>query len=80
MGIEFAALHGGHVGRLRTAGMLNGIFGQVQSRHIAQWQSVKVVEKTEEKMRAARSRSGEKAHFANELTVAFANGRVTTLK
>jgi len=34
-GRPLTPLHGGHVGLLCTAGMLNGIFGQGQSRHIA---------------------------------------------
>jgi len=35
-------------GLLCTAGMLNGIFGDGESRHIAHWQSVKLVDKSEE--------------------------------
>ena len=30
-------LHGGHVGLLCTAGMLNGVFGEGPERHIAHW-------------------------------------------
>ena len=60
--------------------MLNGIFGQGQSRHIAHWQSVKVVDKTEEQNEDGMLTIREKERFAKELTLAFANGRVTTLK
>jgi hypothetical protein len=75
-----APLRGGHVGLLCTAGMLNGIFGEGQSRHIAHWQSVKVVDKTEEQNEDGTLTIREKERFANKLTLAFANGRVTTLK
>ncbi|HVI08313.1 MAG TPA: DUF6094 domain-containing protein, partial [Candidatus Binatia bacterium] len=37
-GRPLTPLHGGHVGLLCTAGMLNGIFGEGESRHIAHWQ------------------------------------------
>ena len=33
----------GHVGRLCTAGLLNGVFGQGSDRHIARWRTVKSV-------------------------------------
>jgi hypothetical protein len=36
-------LHGGHVGLLCTAGLLNGVFAQGVDRHIARWRSVKHV-------------------------------------
>ena len=35
--------HGGHVGLLCTAGLLNGVFGYGEIRHIARWRSVKHV-------------------------------------
>jgi hypothetical protein len=73
-------LHGGHVGLLSTAGTLNGIFGQGQSWHIAHWQSAKVTDKTEEQNEDGTLTIREKERFANELTLAFANGRVTTVK
>jgi hypothetical protein len=47
-GRPLTPLHGGHVDLLCTAGMLNGIFGEGESRHIAHWQSVKLVDKSEE--------------------------------
>ena len=36
-GRPLTPLHGGHVGLLCTAGMLNGIFGEGEMRHIAHW-------------------------------------------
>jgi hypothetical protein len=60
--------------------MLNGIFGEGRCRHIAHWQSVKVVDRTEEQNEDDTLTIREKERFANELTLASANGRVTTLK
>jgi hypothetical protein len=42
-GRPITPLHGGHVGLLCTAGLLNGVFGQGDDRHIARWRSVKYV-------------------------------------
>src|SRR5258708_14837327 len=46
-GRPLTPLHGGHVGLLCTAGMLNGIFGDGETRHIAPCQSIKLVDKTQ---------------------------------
>ena len=42
-GRPITPLHAGHVGLLCTAGLLNGVFGQADERHIARWRSVKSV-------------------------------------
>ena len=47
-GRPLTPLHGGHVGLLCTAGMLNGIFGEGEARHIAHWRSVKFTDHWEE--------------------------------
>ena len=47
-GRPLTPLHGGHVGLLCTAGMLNGIFGEGEDRHIAHWRSVKFTDHWEE--------------------------------
>jgi len=60
------------VGLLCTAGLLNGIFGQGESRHIAHWQSVKLVDKTEEQSEDGTVTIREKERWANELNVALA--------
>ena len=78
-GRPLTPLHGGHVGLLCTAGMLNGIFGQGESRHIAHWQSVKVVDKSEEE-EDGKTIIREKERFSNELTLVFATGQVAILK
>jgi hypothetical protein len=78
-GRPLTPLHGGHVGLLCTAGMLNGIFGEGEERHIAHWQSVKLVDKSEEEEDEVIV-IREKERFSNELTVVFSTGEVTSLK
>jgi SAM-dependent methyltransferase len=78
-GRPLTPLHGGHVGLLCTAGMLNGIFGKGETRHIAHWQSVKLVDKSEEE-EDGKTIIREKERFSNELTVVFATGEIATLK
>jgi hypothetical protein len=48
IGGPITPLHGGHVGLLCTARLLNGVFGQSGERHIARWRSVKHVNEFEE--------------------------------
>jgi 16S rRNA G966 N2-methylase RsmD len=78
-GRPLTPLHGGHVGLLCTAGMLNGIFGEGENRHIAYWQSVKLVDKSEEEEDGATV-IREKERFSNELTVVFSTGEIASLK
>ena len=78
-GRPLTPLHGGHVGLLCTAGMLNGIFGEGETRHIAHWQSVKLVDKSEEE-EDGKTVIREKERFSNELTLVFCTGEIATLK
>jgi hypothetical protein len=78
-GRPLTPLHGGHVGLLCTAGMLNGIFGEGQTRHLAYWQSVKLVDKTEEE-EDGKTIIREKERFSNELTLVFCTGEIAVLK
>lgn len=78
-GRPLTPLHGGHVGLLCTAGMLNGIFGDGEARHIAHWQSVKLVDKSEEE-EDGKTIIREKERFSNELTLVFCSGEIVTLK
>src|SRR5271157_2100945 len=48
IGRPLTHLHSGHVGLLACSGLLNGIFGSGDERHIACWKAVKVIDKTEE--------------------------------
>jgi hypothetical protein len=78
-GRPLTPLHGGHVGLLCTAGMLNGIFGDGKSRHIAHWQSIKLVDKSEEE-EDGKTVIREKERFSNELTLVFSTGEIASLK
>ena len=78
-GRPLTPLHGGHVGLLCTAGMLNGIFGEGETRHISHWQSVKLVDKSEEE-EDGKTIIREKERFSNELTLVFCTGEIATLK
>jgi len=78
-GRPLTPLHGGHVGLLCTAGMLNGIFGEGETRHIAHWQSVKLVDKSEEE-EDGKTVIRERERFSNELTLVFTTGKIAVLK
>jgi SAM-dependent methyltransferase len=78
-GRPLTPLHGGHVGLLCTAGMLNGIFGEGEARHIAHWQSVKLVDKSEEE-EDGKTIIREKERFSNELTLVFSTGEIAVLR
>ena len=78
-GRPLTPLHGGHVGLLCTAGMLNGIFGDGEARHIAHWQSIKLVDTSEEE-EDGKTVIREKERFSNELTLVFCTGEITSLK
>jgi hypothetical protein len=41
-------LHEGHVALCAVSGMLNGVFGSKIDRHVAAWQAVKVIDRSEE--------------------------------
>jgi hypothetical protein len=77
-GRPITPLHGGHVGLLCTAGLLNGIFGDGEDRHIARWRSVKhmttfVEEDGDTQIIHHRER------WANELRLVYADGRTMKL-
>jgi tRNA1(Val) A37 N6-methylase TrmN6 len=77
-GRPITPLHGGHVGLLCTAGLLNGVFGQGEERHIARWRSVKhvttfVEEEGDTQVVHHRER------WANELRLVYSDGRTLKL-
>ena len=80
LGRPLTHLKPGHVGLLAVGGMLNGIFGSGNQRHISCWQAVKVVDKTTEEDEQGVITVREKERFSNELTLVFATGQVATLK
>ena len=79
-GRPLTPLHAGHVGLLACSGLLNGIFGCGDQRHIAFWQAVKIVDKTEEEDEKGIATVREKERFSNELTVVYSTGQVAVLK
>jgi hypothetical protein len=78
IGRPITPLHGGHVGLLCTAGLLNGVFGQGEERHIARWRSVKhVIEIHEEEGDTKIVRRQEK--WSNELRLLYVTGKAVKL-
>ncbi len=77
-GRPITPLHGGHVGLLCTAGLLNGVFGEGENRHIARWRSVKHVTTFVEEDGDAEI-IHHRERWTNELRVAYADGRVLKL-
>jgi hypothetical protein len=78
-GRPLTPLHGGHVGLLCTAGMLNGVFGEGEDRHIAHWRSVKFTDHWEEEEEDGTRILHERERFSHELTLVFSNGRTEIL-
>jgi hypothetical protein len=78
-GRPLTPLHGGHVGLLCTAGMLNGVFGEGEDRHIAHWRSVKFTDHWEEEQEDGTKILHDRERFSHELTLIFANGRTLVL-
>jgi len=78
-GRPLTPLHGGHVGLLCTAGMLNGVFGEGEDRHIAHWRSVKFTDHWEEDEEDGTKILHDRERFSHELTLVFANGRTQIL-
>ncbi|MFZ0296766.1 MAG: DUF6094 domain-containing protein [Candidatus Sulfotelmatobacter sp.] len=78
-GRPLTPLHGGHVGLLCTAGMLNGVFGEGEGRHIAHWRSVKFTDHWEEEEEDGTKILHDRERFSHELTLVFANGKTQIL-
>ena len=77
-GRPITPLHGGHVGLLCTAGLLNGVFGEGGGRHIARWRSVKhVTTFTEDDGDTQIVHHRER--WTNELRLVYADGRTLKL-
>jgi len=78
-GRPLTPLHGGHVGLLCTAGMLNGVFGDGEDRHIAHWRSVKFTDHWEEEDPDGTILIHDRERFSHELTLIFASGKTQVL-
>ena len=77
-GRPITPLHGGHVGLLCTAGLLNGVFGEGADRHIARWRSVKHVTTFVEQDGDAEILH-HRERWTNELRLVYADGRTLKL-
>ena len=77
-GRPITPLHGGHVGLLCTAGLLNGVFGGEENRHIARWRSVKHVTTFIEEDGEAQI-IHHRERWTNELRLVYADGRTLKL-
>ncbi len=78
-GRPLTPLHGGHVGLLCTAGMLNGVFGEGEDRHIAYWRSLKFTDHWEDEEEDGTRILHDRERFSHELTLVFRNGRTQVL-
>jgi hypothetical protein len=77
-GRPITPLHGGHVGLLCTAGLLNGVFGDGNERHIARWRSVKHVTTFVEEEEDAQI-IHHRERWTNELRLVYTDGRTLKL-
>ncbi len=78
-GRPITPLHGGHVGLLCTAGLLDGVFGKGEARHIARWRSIKYVDHWEEEGDEGGRIVHDCERFSQELTLLYADGRTAVL-
>lgn len=78
-GRPLTPLHAGHVGLCAVSGLLNGVFGSGAERHVAHWEAIKVVDKTEEEGDDGETVIREKERFSQRLTLLFTDGRIELL-
>jgi hypothetical protein len=79
-GRPLTPLHAGHVAICAVSGMLDGVFGSGESRHVAAWNAVKVVDRSEEVGDDGTIVRRERERFVNELTLVFASGETAILR
>ncbi len=72
-GRPLTPLHGGHVG------LLYGVFGEREDRHIAHWRSVRFTDHWEEEEEDGTKILHDREPFSHELTLVFANGKTQIL-
>ena len=78
-GRPLTPLHSGHVA-LRCKRHVDGVFGSGKDRHVAAWQAVKVVDRSEEVEEDGTIVQRERERFSNELTLVFASGDTAILR
>src|SRR5208337_3987379 len=66
---------------IACSGMLNGFFGEGETRHIAHWRSVKYVDEFNEEGEAeGETIIRKRERFSHELTLAYESGQIIELK
>jgi hypothetical protein len=78
-GRPLTPLHSGQLGLLTVAGLVNGCAGSGADRHVANWESVKVVQRTEEEGDRGETVIRERERFSQRLTLLYADGRIALL-
>jgi hypothetical protein len=78
-GRPLTPLHKGHVGLCAVSGLLNGVFGSGNERHLAHWDAVKVSDRTEEEDDAGAVVIRERERFSQRLTLLYGSGRFALL-
>ena len=74
-------LHQGHVGPIcAVSGIMNGVFGSGEDLHVAAWQAVKVVDRSEETEEDGTIIVREREQFTNEVTLVYASGETAILR
>ena len=66
-------------GILSCSGLLNGVFGTGDARHVACWETGKVVDRLEETDDQEVTTIRERERFTQRLTLVFADGRAAVL-
>jgi hypothetical protein len=79
-GRPLTPLHAGQVGLVACSGLINGIFGSGEERHIAAWKSKKVTTKFTEEEEDGTTVIRERERFVQELSIVFATGETGTLE
>jgi hypothetical protein len=79
-GRPLTPLHAGQVGLVACSGLINGIFGTGDERHIAAWKSKKITTKLTDEEADGTTIIRERERFVQELSVVFATGETGTLE
>lgn len=79
-GRPLTPLHAGQVGLVACSGLINGIFGSGDERHIAAWKSKKMTTKTTEEEGDGTTVIRERERFIQELSVVFVSGDTAMLE
>ena len=77
-GRPLTPLHGGHTAIVAVSGMLDGIFGSGENRHVSAWNSVKVTDRFEEEEEGVIT-IRERERWSQGLTLIYSDGRTAIL-